>query len=472
MANRKANLNLEGLTDRVVPAVAAISFYNGSLSVRLDNQGGDLAVIGQANNFRLEYKGVPIGNLSGYNVTSNLNITGGNGVDAITFQPRTAGTAYFVPGALNVNLGNGNDTLSTTGLFSVNGSANLNVGYGNDTIDISSGAGTDTTTVNGNLTVNMLAGDDTLTADTGAFTVNGFATVNGGNTVTLTATKATTAVAGVSVLLNSLTVNSNYGETFSNSLTMGAETQVRGNLVFISGAYTDSVAIDGSTIFGNATLNLGQGGSAAANQTVTLSATTATTINGSLTVISGNGVDNIEFNATADTTVTGNVTLNLGNGNNIVTLDGTGTSLIGGALTILTGTGDDTVTIGSVGNLFSINGSASITLGNSLTAGNALTFVSTQIGGNLSYVGGTGIDTVSFTSDAVANLVGGRVSANMGGGEDTFEIDPAAAAGAGTTAFGSLYLNYGVGSGPDVFTNNSGIDFDIFIYNFIGAVTP
>ena len=138
---------------------------------------------------------------------------------------------------------------------------------------------------------------------------------------------------------------------------------MRGNLVFISGSFTDSVAIDGSTILGNATINLGQGN----KQTATFSATNPTTINGSLTVISGNGTDDIEFTNAAATTVTGSVTLNLGNGDNTITLDGDGDSLIGGALTILAGTGNDVVTIGSSGNLFSINGSASITLGNSIT---------------------------------------------------------------------------------------------------------
>ena len=481
MANRKAHLNLEGLTERVVPAVAGISFYNGTLSIRLDNQGGTLSVTGanatNASNFKLAFTPLggtaqTIGNASGYNVTNAINITGGNGADTVAFAPQTAGTAYRIPGNLNINLGNGNDTITTKGAFTVNGSANINVGNGGDNINFSNDAAGDSATVNGNLTVNMLAGSDTLTANTGALTVNGFTTINGGNNVQFKATGATTAVTGVSVLLSSVTINSTAGETLANSLETAEETQLRGNLVFISGSFADSVALDGSTILGNATLNLGQGGSATTKQTVTLSAASPTTINGSLTVISGNGVDEVEFTNAAATTVSGSVTLNLGNGDNAVTLDGDGDSLIGGALTILAGTGDDVVTIGSAGNLFSINGSASITLGNSITTtaggGNELTFVSTQIGGNLSYVGGTGADTVTFTDDTQANVVGGRVSANMGGGADTFEIDPAAAAGAGTTAFGSLYLNFGVGSGPDVFTNNSGIDFDIAIYNFVG----
>ena len=475
MANRKAKLNLEGLTERVVPAVAGISFYNGTLSIRLDNQGGTLTVSGanatNPSNFKLAFTPLggaaqTIGNASGYNVTNAINITGGNGADTVAFAPQAA-NPYRVPGNLSVNLGNGNDTITTKGAFAVNGSANINVGNGTDAINFSNNAATDSTTVNGSLTVNMLAGNDTLTANTGAFTVNGFTTINGGNDIQLKATGATTAVPNVSVLLNSLTVNSTAGETFANSLETAEETQLRGNLVFISGSFTDSVAIDGSTILGNATINLGEGGNGAVNQTATFSATNPTNINGSLTVLSGNGVDNVEFNATAGTNVSGSVTLNLGNGDNIITLDGDGTSQIGGALTILTGTGDDQVNIGSGGNIFTINGSASITLGNSIT-GNDLTFVSTQIGGNLSYVGGTGADTVTFTSNADANIVGGRVSANMGGGADSFLIDPAAAAGAGTTSFGSLCLNYGVGSGPDVFTNNSGIDFDIFIYNFVG----
>jgi len=470
MANRKAHLNLEGLTDRVVPAVSGISFLNGSLTVRLDNQNGTLTVLGgsatNASNYKLQYNGSPVGNASGYNVTNSITIMGGNGNDAVEFQAQAA-AAYRIPGNLTINLGNGNDTITSKGAFTVNGSANINVGNGNDTINLSSNAAADTTTINGSLTANMLGGNDTFRADTGSLTVNGFTTINGGNTVDLTSVGGTT----ISVLLNSLTINSTAGETFANALSMADETQLRGNLVYISGSFVDTVGIDGSTILGNATLNLGQGGSATKNQTVTLSATNATTINGSLTVLSGNGVDVITFDAAADTTINGSVTLNLGNGDNEIALTGTGGSIIGGALTILTGTGDDQLVIGTPGDLFTINGSVSINLGNSITTaaggGNVATFVSTVINGNLSYTGGTSADTVTFTDDAVANVVGGRVSINTGGGADTVSIDSAAAAGAGTTSFGSLYVNFGVGSGPDVFENNSGIDFDIFIYNFV-----
>ena len=99
MANRKAKLNLEGLTERVVPAVAGISFYNGTLSIRLDNQGGTLTVTGanatNPSNFKLAFTPLggaaqTIGNASGYNVTNAINITGGNGADTVAFAPQAA----------------------------------------------------------------------------------------------------------------------------------------------------------------------------------------------------------------------------------------------------------------------------------------------------------------------------------------------------------------------------------------------
>lgn len=452
MANRKAHLNLEGLTDRVVPAVSGISFLNGSLSVRLDNQGGTLTVLGgsatNASNFQLKYNGSAVGSASGYNVTNAITIMGGNGDDTVAFEAQAA-AAYRIPGNLTINLGNGNDTITSKGAFTVNGSANINVGNGNDTIDLSLNAATDTTTINGSLTANMLAGNDTFRADTGSLTVNGFTTINGGNQISFST--------GTN-LFNSVTLNSSFGETIGNSVDLGDTTTIRGNLVFIGGSFVDTVGIDGSSILGNATLNLGQGaGTPAGNQTVTLSNSAATTINGNLTVLSGNGVDEIIFDTGADTVVGGNVTLNLGNGNNNISLDGNGAgSIIGGSLTILTGTGDDTVTIGASGT-FSINGSVSISLGNSNT-GNITTITTTLIGGNLSYTGGTGSDTVEF--DTGDSVVSGRVSANMGGGQDTFTI------AAGATSFGALYLDFGVGSGPDAFNNASTANFDIFIYNF------
>ena len=182
-------------------------------------------------------------------------------------------------------------------------------------------------------------------------------------------------------------------------------------------------------------------------------------------MLGGNAADQFTIAATSSSTINGNLNLLLANGDNTVTLDGDGTSTVGGSVTITTGSGNDAINVGSAGNTFTIEGALSMSVGNTSSAtGNVVILTSADIGANVSFNSGSGADTLTLESTQIS----GNLYANTGGGADTVEFDPSSATPVGTTNMGAAYINFGVGSGPDVFINNSGNDFDIFVQGFIG----
>lgn len=446
----KRRLDLESLTERIVPAVSAISFMNGNLSVRLDSQGGNLTLQGNNNNFRILFNSTAVGNLAGYNLGGSLSVLGGNGNDTVVLEQQATGTSYRIPGALTVNLGNGTDSLSTTDTLNVGGLANINMGNGKDTVSFAEGA-TDSTTISNYMTVIMGQGNDTFNAIGGNLTVFGYSTISGANDVELT---------GNAVTLSSVSIQNAMAETNNNVLNLGATTTLNGNLVYTSNSRTETIGFDGSTILGNVTLNMGQGAS-----NVTIGSTTNTLIQGNFTVLGGNATDQFTIAAASSSTINGNLNLLLGNGDNTVTFDGDGTSSIGGNVALTTGSGNDAINIGSGGNTFTIQGALSMSVGNTASAtGNVVLLTNADIGGNVTFNSGSGTDTLTLESTQIS----GNLYANTGGGADTVEFDPSAVGPVGTTNMGAAYINFGVGTGPDVFTNNSANDFDIFITGFVG----
>ena len=446
----KTRLDLESLTERIVPAVSGISFMNGNLSVRLDSQGGALTLQGNNNNFRVLFNGTAIGNLAGYNLGGSLSVLGGNGNDTVLLQEQAAATSFRIPGAFSVNLGNGTDSLKTTGTLNVGGLANINMGNGTDTVTFADTAADSTTSAN-YMTAIMGQGNDTFNAVGGTLTVHGYSTISGANSVQLT---------GNTINLSSVSIQNAMAETDNNVLNLGATTFLNGNLVYTSNTRTETIGFDGATILGNVSLNLGQGAS-----NVTIGNTTDTFVQGNFTVLGGNAADQFTIAATSASTINGSLNLLLANGDNTVTLDGDGTSTVGGSVTITTGSGNDAINVGSAGNTFTIEGALSMSVGNTSSAtGNVATLTNADIGANVSFNSGSGVDTLTLESTQIS----GNLYANTGGGADTVEFDQSAATPVGTTNMGAAYINYGVGSGPDVFINNSGNDFDIFVQGFIG----
>jgi len=460
----KSYLNLEGLTERVTPAVSGISFMGGNLTVRLDSQGGTLTLLGAGNNYKVEFQGlkaaaaVAIGNASGYNVTGNISILSGNGADTIFIEPQAAAGTFNVPGSLSINTGNGDDNISilgdtVAGTAVISGNVTINAGNGADDLSLSTGAATNTLTISGRL--NYIGGNglDTMVSDNGNLEINGLTTLNQVNTVTLDPDTAATNT----INLVSLQISNPMAESSVNTITLTGDTTT-GDTVTINGSFNytgnmrnDDIAIDGATILGNTLLSLY---GADTDNTVTLSANADTALEGNLTIIAGNGADTIAASA-ATTTIDGSVIMNLGSGLNSVTLDD---GTIAGNMTIYGGNGDDTVNIGST-VAFNINGSLTVSLANTASAAgkNELQLTDTIVGGSVTYIGGSGIDSVELVG---TSTVANSLSVYMGAGADELSLTDT------TVDLGALFADFGVDLIDDTFTNNSAQDFDIQIRNF------
>jgi hypothetical protein len=455
----KSFLNLEGLTERVTPAVSGISFMGGNLSVRLDSQGGTLSLLGNGQNYKITFGTATIGNTAGYNVTGSISVLSANGNDIINIEPQAAGNTFVVPGNLNINTGNGNDTINilgtgATGTATIAGNVAINAGNGADSLNLSTQATTDSLTINGRL--NFIGGNglDTVTSNNGSLQINGLTTLNQVNALTLN--PDATAVDGINLV--SLQISNPMAESSVNTINLIGDSAI--NPVTINGSFNytgnmrdDNIAIDGATILGNTLLNLY---AADTDNTVTLAGTADTLLQGNLTIIAGNGADTILAGSANDTTINGSVSMNLGSGTNNVTLDN---GTIGGNMTVYGGNGNDVINIG-VTTAFVINGSLTVSVGNTVGGvadQNELQLNDTTIGGGVSYTGGSGIDSVTLDG---TTTVANSLNVYLGAGIDELTLNAA------TVDLGALFVDFGVDLVDDVFTNNSAQDFDIQIRNF------
>jgi hypothetical protein len=465
----KSFLNLEGLTERVTPAVSGISFMGGNLSVRLDSQGGTLSLLGDGNNYKIEFQSLTaatskaIGNNAGYNVTGSISVLSANGNDIINIEPQAAGDVFVVPGNLNINTGNGSDTINIlggadAGTATIAGNVSINAGNGADNLNLSTGAAANTLTINGR--VNFIGGNglDTVTSDNGNLEINGLTTLNQVNVLTLNPD----ATATNTINLVSLQISNPMAESPANNINLIGDATA--NAVTINGSFNytgnmrdDNIAIDGATILGNTLLNLY---AADTDNTVTLAANADTLLQGNLTIIAGNGADTIVFDSTNDTEINGSVSMNLGSGTNNVTLDtATVAGGIAGSMTIYGGNGNDVINIG-VTAVFAINGSLTVSVGNTVGAGtdkNEFQLNDTTVGGGVTYSGGSGIDSVELTG---VTTVANSLNVYLGAGADQLSLTDT------TVDLGALFADFGVDLADDVFTNNSAQDFDIQIRNF------
>ena len=460
----KSYLNLEGLSERVTPAVSGISFMGGNLSVRLDSQGGTLSLLGNANNYKITFGTATIGNTAGYNVTGSISVLSANGNDIINIEPQAATNTFVVPGNLNINTGNGNDTINIldgtkAGTATIAGNVAINAGNGADILNLSTGAAADTLTINGRL--NFIGGNglDTVTSDNGNLEINGLTTLNQVNVLTLNPD----ATATNTINLVSLQISNPMAESSVNTINLVGDSTV-GDTVTINGSFNytgnmrdDNIAINGATILGNTLLNLY---GADTDNSVTLAANADTLLQGNLTIIAGNGADTVVFDDANDTTISGSVSMNLGNGANNITLDTASTAGgIAGSMTIYGGNGNDVINIG-VTTAFVINGSLTVSVGNTVGGvadQNELQLNDTTIGGGVSYTGGSGIDSVTLDG---TTTVANSLNVYLGAGIDELTLNAA------TVDLGALFVDFGVDLADDVFTNNSAQDFDIQIRNF------
>jgi len=252
MKNRRGLLQLEGLTERIVPAV----------SIRAVD--GDLVISGIANTVATKQH-------------LEITVTGSNQVNIV--DGTTVRGVYAVTGDLKLNLSNRNDevTINFTGDFSLDGSIIANLNNGNDTIAITNSGGVGE--IFGDVIVDGGNGNDSLTINnTGAtgddLIVSGQVTFNGGsgvdifnlnNTTTtgtqdlfvgngLTLTRVNTVNIGTGAteavnISGNVTINSSADKIITNTTIIGGSAvSISGALVVTGGQGTDLITLDTVTI--------------------------------------------------------------------------------------------------------------------------------------------------------------------------------------------------------------------------------
>ena len=406
---------------------------------------------------RLEDRWVPAGNVTVSIVTvvmagasvRTLVLSGDNLTNGIDIS-QTAVNQYTVTG------------IDLNGATSVNGTPDgsfvaSNIGR----ISVSLLAGDDslqfgihspgTITLAGNLNINMGAGNDTITTAGGGTPLNvgNLAVVNGAGNCSTTLTDI--KVGGAA----SFNHTAGGDETLLVSSSTATENSFA-SFTYTGGTGDDSIDVKDSNVNGNVSVSMGAGNVAGQGGHFGFFSTNGSTnlqlIKGSLTITNSSGTFDDDID---DTSVNGNVSIRAGTGSSNVLQwetnpDIVASPVVKGHMTLTSAGDSPTVLIAGSNQSVSILGGLTISLGSStgqaLVRLNGLTTV-----GNLSSTGGIGIttgsgdDIVLIDSVDAGSTFHGAVSINTGLGNDSIQIN-----GAGTAATNFLVgITVNQGAGDD-----------------------
>jgi hypothetical protein len=459
MVYRRGLVQLEGLTERIVPAVSIRSV------------DGDLVISGIANTDAGVQK-------LWVNVTNNNQVTIQDGGSAFGTGGKPRGV-YSVTGDLIFNLSNRKDqvTIDFTGAFTLDGSITATMLNGNDTFTITN-SGEENSGIFGSLTVDGGNGIDTLNVTndgTGStMTIQGGLSFNGGagdDAANINATGAAdlleigsgltlTRVNTVNVattqdvnISGNLTINASADKLISNTIKIGT-----GNTVNVAGAFSitggqgkDTVTIQNTNVVDvvpaedevlEITINLDRG----VNETKLIDIEFGMSgTDADFAYTGGTGDDEITFSGT--NTISGDAVFVLGNGSNDISV--TDTLTCDSDVTITGGKMDDSVDLDAA----TVSGLLTLTLGNGI---NEL-ISSGTIDGGLTYTGGSNHDTITLSN---GDDLAGDVSISTGAGEDIVTISVTTA-----VAVTSLTVDLGIDSASDTLTYDSLFDALITILN-------
>jgi hypothetical protein len=459
MRNRRGLLQLEGLTERIVPAVS-IRSVDGDLVIRGIHNAGTLTInVTAGNQVNITDGGV---NRGVYAVTGDLilNLSNRNDNVLIDFQGK-----FTLDGSITATMLNGNDTLTITnssdndsGIF---GSLTVDGGNGTDTLSVTNNGTASTMSIKGGLSFNGGAGKDVADINhTGAVD-----SIEIGNGLTLTRVNTVNVGTAVDVTISgNATINASADKLVTNSFDIGNKGQVSiaGALAITGGQGKDTVTLDNLTVVDvipaedevlEISINLDRSGTIAkSTQNILTINDVQFGFNGTdadFSYTGGTGDDEIAFTGT--NTVSGDAIFVFGNGINTIAIDSTSTTKFDSDVTITGGKSEDTVTFNSA----TVNGLLTLTMGNganSFTTGNAAV-----ISGGLTYTGGSGKDIVTLANGAD---LAGDVSISVGAGDDDINIS-------GTTIVGitSLTVDLGIDGNPDTFDYDAILDSLITILN-------
>jgi hypothetical protein len=148
------------------------------------------------------------------------------------------------------------------------------------------------------------------------------------------------------------------------------------------------------------------------------------TFHGAVSVTGGAGPDAVEFGAAGAVNIAGSATFRLRGGTNAVTAAGSAGIHVGGNLTYFGGTGNDTIDldVDYLSNRLEVGGSARISLATIVpsTDTNMVKFGTLAVDGSLTLTGGNGNDYVHGFGDLT---VGRNLTAGLGNGSNTFNPD-------------------------------------------------
>lgn len=443
--------------------------FNGSVQsapFNIPAQEGIRANLKDGNDIlRLQGSAEPAGLL----LSKGLQLAMGDGSDEIELNP--AGGFLAVLGAVNLDLGSGNDTVQVASTALFQSAFKLMGGSGDDTVGFAAGA----SFLKG-LSLDLGSGVDLVSTD-GLFNVQGKTVFKTGGSA-----DGTTQIAfqtgtlrfdgpvsfqhGSGGYLFSVTADARFADGFKFSggsgndlIDLRDQIQAGGAVLIDFKGGNNELRMDDTSVFQGTSLTV-KGGSDSdvitqlVNQRFDFSgavklqlgggsnvwnaASGSTLIAGSLNWASGAGDDNWGFRGDR-LQVLGSMALNLGSGTNTVHLQTDSGFSVGGNLDLGAGGGQDWITVDSDG--FQILGNLGLKLGG---GSNRLTTEGAEfhVAGGVSYAGGTGDDQVTFAS---TNLTVGRVLAFAGGAhaesQDLLDLRP---------EFGVLgALNYRGGQGTD-----------------------
>lgn len=458
MKNRRGLLQLEGLTERIVPAVN-IRAVDGDLvisGIANLNAGKQTlwVTVTSDNNINIRDGGTSASSggvdRGSYEVTGDLIFNLSNRSDFVTIDFSATAT---LDGNIIATLNNGDDTLSITNSGAANaavlGDIAVYGGNGTDTLSINNTGNASTTLyVGGSLTFNGGAGVDTMNA-------NATSSVAGTNTAALfigngmvmtqvnkfnvaTATTAGTATAPVTIDGN-VTYNAsvdklipntiNYGSS-ANSVTLAGALAVTGGqgadtIVWNQFNVVDVIPAEDTVLEVSVNLGLGTNNLTLTDTVIGIGGTDA-----DFAYTGGTGTDNIILTGGGNS-ISGSVTVTLGKGTNTYQDNDTAYDK---NVTITGGDNSDTITLATA----SIGGLLSVSLGK---GANGLDLNGgSSVGGGLTYVGGAGIDTVNI---ATGDDLAGDVSISLGAGADDLTLSGFTSGGETLT---SLTIDLGVDS--------------------------
>jgi hypothetical protein len=458
MKNRRGLLQLEGLTERIVPAVS-IRAMDGDLVISgIHNTGGQgLAISVSGPNEVTITDGTKL--RGQYAVSGDLILNLSNRADTVTIDFAATGT---LDGGITANLGNGNDSLTITNSGNdnavISGAIVVDGGNGNDSLIITNDGTTSTLSIDGAVTFNGQAGSDTISINGTADAIQPIVIGNGLNLtrVNVVNVASDTTTTGINVTISgNVVINASSDKLIANTVTMGGtkgEVAIAGAFTVTGGQGLDTVTLEdvhvGDVVPAEdevieVSFNLDRGANTLDFTGVEMGIV-GTDVDFLYT--GGTGADTINWSGGTNS-FSGDVTLNLSNGTNIV--DGAATTDFDADVTINGGKNGDAIDLdtGDVLGLLSLSLGAGT---NSLDAGGALD-------GGLTYVGGANADTVTLTS---SDEIAGDVSISVGAGVDVVDIS-----GTGAVIASSMIIDLGVDSALDTLDYDNEFDSLITILN-------